>query len=147
MGIYILRALFSLLFLGAGLYFLRAAGRTLLRVRQWKSEGVVVDGTVIGFQEDAARVSPSYTAGPRPVAPVVEYRLTPDAEARTFVSSFATQQNPYTVGQHLPVRYLPSDVSVVELDSETQGYLVVLLLLVPAFVCLGIATLPVVMNL
>ncbi len=135
------RVLFGLLFAAAGLWMARLSLLAIARRREWKRDGVVVEGRVTGF-EQRADLDPSDL---RPLfAPIVSF-IRSDGESGHFTASTATRPNPYVVGQKVAVRYLRSSPLEADLDSATAGSLAIFALVTLAIVFLGVALLPILM--
>jgi hypothetical protein len=138
----VLRGVLSLLFGGAGLWMIREAVRAAERRARWEREGVVVEGEIIRFKEEAS-TDPS---DQRPLyAPVVTFRHA-DGKMREFTSATSNRPNPYTVGQRIAVRYIGGGLpGEAELDSAARSVLSVVVLITLAVVFLGCALLPILM--
>ena len=133
------RILFGLAFAAAGLWVARISALAFGARRRWKTEGVVADGEILGFEERRDTDPQDH----RPLfAPIVQFRPGGGSPIR-FVSSQAQRPNPYTVGQIVPVRYMPLEPAKADLDSAAGSLLVPLATAVMAIVFLAIALLPV----
>jgi hypothetical protein len=132
------RAFFGLAFAAAGLWVARVSVLAFQARRRWRSEGVVVDGRIVAFEE-RADTDPSDRR--KLFAPVVDFKTMEGAPFR-FVSSRAERPNPYTVGQTVPVRYMRLEPAKADLDAATGSLLVPLATAVMAIVFLGVALLP-----
>ena len=142
MGILLGRIGFSLAFAIAGLYVLRAAIAVWRNNRRWKTEGVVVEGEIIAFKSesfsgDVARNSFEM--------PIVKFKIDNGAVMR-FTSAHGERPNPYTIGQKIAVRYLPSDPNVAELDAVAGSWFTFIVLVFAGIVALGVATLPIILK-
>ena len=138
----ILRGILALLFGGAGLWMVREAVFMTRRRSRWKREGALVEGEIVGFEQQSS-TNPSDL---RPYfSPVVTY-LHRDGKVRRFTSGTSRRPNPWTAGQKVAVRYIgaggPGDA---EIDAEAASLTPVLALWTLAVVFLGCALLPIVM--
>jgi uncharacterized protein DUF3592 len=130
------RFLFSGAFAVAGIYLLRAVFLIARRRRDVMERGIVTDGEIIAFE---SKVQTRDTV--RVEAPVVNF-ITRDGARLQFTSSLWQHPNPYTAGQHVPVRYLPDDPKSADLAAVTEEWWPMLALVAAAVVVLVIATLP-----
>jgi hypothetical protein len=129
---------FSLLFGLTGLYLASVAIRLIIRMRDWKRRAVRAEGTIVGFEEE--RFSGDRAGHPL-FAPLVTF-TTANGQSIEFKSSRSERPNPYTVGQHVPVRYLPEDPNGADLESVGAGWMTLIVVLVMTVVVFTIATLP-----
>lgn len=136
------RIFFGLAFAAAGLWMARMSLFAFRRLREWKSEGVVVEGEIVDFEEQAD-TDPSERR--KLFAPVVTFRTVEGAPIR-FTSSVARRPNPYVVGQKIAVRYMHLTPAEADLDSATASLLPVVATAVMAIVFLGISLLPVFLS-
>lgn len=98
---------FAALALLVGMLVLR--GRIRLYTRGVRTTGKVVDGHT--------RTEPRPGAPPRRThAPVIEVLDTSTNERFTFRSSFASSATKIEIGQQVPVRYVPGDHDLAEID-------------------------------
>lgn len=137
--IVVLRGILFLLFAAAGLAMARLAVLAWRRRLDWKREGVVVEGEIVGFEETSS-TDPSDVR--KLFAPIVEFRIG-GGEERRFTSGTALRPNPYHEGQKIAVRYMRSDPSDADLDGNTGGLLSIAALLTFAIVFLGASLLPI----
>ena len=133
------RILFGLAFAAAGLWMARVSLMAFGLRRRWKSEGVLVDGEIVGFEE---RKDTNLSDRRVLYAPIVVFRRREGGEPIRFVSARAERPNPYTVGQTVPVRYMPLEPAKADLDAAAGSLFVPLATAVMAIVFLGVALLP-----
>ncbi len=138
-----MRAGVSLVFGGAGIYMLWLTVLLARRRLQWRRDGVVVDGEIVGLKERRPRGQ--WNEDQPTFAPVVGFRRE-NGELSRFTSSESSSRSPYRVGQKVRVRYLPSDPKSVDLDGVTRSWMPLVVVMTLAAMCLVGATLPFVLT-
>jgi hypothetical protein len=73
--------------------------------------------------------------------PVVVFS-TRDGVQQRFTSATGNRPNPYTLGQRLPVRYIPGDNRFMDLDASASAWWPLAALTFASLVCLTISSLP-----
>jgi hypothetical protein len=139
------RLLFALVFGCIAAFLGWATRKAVARRRLWLDHGVLVDGEIVGFEEQRRLRT---TAGRVPVAPVVSYRTTAsDPEVRRFTSTEATFPNPFVLAQKVSVRYMANEAGSAELDTVARGWWAILMVGPLAAVCLVVALILVIATL
>ena len=140
MQLLLMRIGFSVLFGGAGLYLANAA-RTVFGIQmRWGREGILTEGEIVDFVTDTGITTGSRDYSPF-FKPVVVFSTRDGVQAR-FTSSTGNRPNPYTVGQRLPVRYIPGDSEYMDLDASASAWWPLIALVFASSVCFLISSLP-----
>jgi hypothetical protein len=136
------RIAFSLVWAIAGLYLLKVTWVLLRRRRDLIERGIVVDGVILDFKtkNSTGRRSGTTTY----YMPVVEFRMPNGAPVR-FTSSTGFGVNPFEVGQHVPVRYLPGAPDDAQLDQESTAIWTIVVVVVSMVVSFAVASLPIIL--
>lgn len=135
------RILFSLAFAGAGVFLASAAYRLWQLRTDLLRDGITADGEIVALEEVSGK---RQTTTPY-LAPVIVFWPNAGASWR-FRASTARRINPYTVGQHVTVRYLPYNLETADIDGDSTGigtFCIVVFMMLIAF---AIAALPIILG-
>ena len=135
------RILFSLVWAIAGLYLLTVAIRLCQRRRDLLRYGVTADGEVVALETVSGKrqsITPY-------LAPVIVFM--PNAGAQwKFRASTARKANPYVVGQHVTVRYLPYNLETADIDGDSTEWGTIVIILFAMLVTFAVASLPIILE-
>jgi hypothetical protein len=134
----------SLIWGGAGLYLANAVRLAWAERTRFRRDGVLTDGEIVDFKTDSGIMTGSRDYMPF-YKPVVVFRNR-DGEQVRFISSTGNRPNPYTVGQRLPVRYIPGDSTFMDLEVSASAWWPIAALVFASAVCLVVSTLPWVLS-
>ena len=135
------RLLFALFFGAAAAFLMWATRQAITRRGLWMTNGVVVNGEVVGFKEEPRAAT---RAGRVPVAPIIAYRTGAGVEPRRFTSAEAHFPNPFVLGQQVRVRYMTDEGRPAELDEVARSWRFILAVGALATACLIVALIPLV---
>ena len=110
----VLPAMFGLGALAMGALAVAAFRKT----RRWRTEGVTVEGEVVGFVERELRMRENLNERDDRVqkfSPVLSFAA--DGKTHRVTASAAEPQGAYELGQRLPVRYLASAPDQADLEK------------------------------
>jgi hypothetical protein len=135
------RVLFSLVWALAGLYLATLAIRLYQRRRDLLLYGVTANGEVVALETVSGK---RQTVTPY-LAPVIVFM--PNAGAPwKFRASTARRVNPYVVGQHVTVRYLPYNLETADIDGDSTGWGTFVIIVFAMVVTFAVASLPIILK-
>src|SRR5438445_10119132 len=116
----------------------RTAWRAYVIKHDLRERGVVTDAEIVDFKDQTP--SGDYARG-KYFSPVVKF-VSRDGAPIQVTSRQWLRPNPYQLGQHVAVRYLPEDPMSADLDGVATGWVFVGALLFASTVALVVASLP-----